>query len=157
MRLFGTGHRSDKLGGWDEKSPLAEAVKLEVRRELLRLEPESLICGMALGFDMWFAEAGLALGVPFDAYLPFEGQELKWPVVSQQRYRVLLRHARSTFIVSPGGYEPWKMQARNMRMVDDGDEGLACYNGSRGGTHNCVVYALSKGKTLHIIDPRKLE
>lgn len=110
---------------------------------------------MALGFDMWLAEACVEMDIPFDAYVPFEGQERKWPTPGQLRYRLLLPCARSYRVVSPGCYEHWKMQARNMRMVDDADEGLVCYDGSHGGTHNCVTYARSRGKPLTIIQPSK--
>lgn len=158
MILFGTGHRPDKLGGWDERnSSLALAVKAAVEKKLLELHPELVISGMALGFDMWLAEACIKLSIPFDAYVPFEGQDSVWPMFSRTRYKSILYEARRTVVVSSGGYAAWKMQTRNQRMVDDADQGLACYDGTKGGTRNCVTYAQLHGVYLHIINPRELE
>jgi len=45
------------------------------------------------------------------------------------------------------------MQARNTWQTDKADKLLAVFDGSSGGTGNCVKYAKSKGKTIILIDP----
>ncbi len=41
------------------------------------------------------------------------------------------------------------LNARNERMVDDGDKILALHNGSRGGTWNCIHYAEKMARPIH--------
>lgn len=47
-------------------------------------------------------------------------------------------------VVCGGGYSPEKMQRRNAWMVDHCDFLLACWDGSPGGTGNCMAYARAK-------------
>jgi hypothetical protein len=145
--LAGTGHRPDKLGGY---SPKAQATLLEFAGAvILALKPKSVTSGLALGWDQALASASAIVGVPFDAYIPFKGQEKKWPKPSKDYYFMLLAKARKVVTCSPGDYAAWKMQTRNERMVDQmkSDEGfmLALWDGSPGGTANCVRYANSVG------------
>ena len=50
--------------------------------------------------------------------------------------------------VSEPGYAAWKMQVRNKWMVDNSDLVLALWNGTDGGTANCVRYAEKVGKPI---------
>jgi uncharacterized phage-like protein YoqJ len=45
------------------------------------------------------------------------------------------------------------MQKRNEYMVDKCDKLLAVWNGTTGGTHNCIKYAKSKGKEIILLNP----
>lgn len=155
MKLFVTGHRPDKLGGYGS-SNLMLAVRAAMRDKLIELKPEVVITGMALGVDQLAAQLCVDLRIPFWAYLPCEGQDRLWLPESRTQYQYLLGLASRIVLVTPGPYEPWKMQARNMRMVDDGDEGLGVFDGSKGGTYNCITYAKSRAKPLHIINPKLL-
>ncbi len=58
--------------------------------------------------------------------------------------------------VSEAGYAAWKMQVRNKAMVDNSDLVIAVYDGSGGGTGNCVAYAQKQGKSIITIDPREV-
>lgn len=142
-----TGHRPDKLGGYSW-SPIQELVCRAIRWKLTKLKPRGIISGMALGVDQWAAQIAVELGIPFAAYVPFEGQESVWPPESQAAYRFLLSKAERTCICSLGGYSAKKMQWRNIAMVDDSDLLFAVWDGSDGGTANCVKYAweISKQK-----------
>lgn len=134
-----TGHRPDKLGGYDagtEKRLVETAVFA-----LTELKPDLVWSGMALGWDLAIAQACVDLDIPFVAAVPFNGQEWKWPPSSQRKYRSLRAEAQRVVIVSEGGYEPWKMQVRNRRMVDECTHVAALWNGTRGGTYNCLEYA----------------
>lgn len=50
--------------------------------------------------------------------------------------------------VCKGGYSPAKMQVRNMWMVEYSDAVLALWDGTTGGTGNCVEYARRVNKRL---------
>lgn len=134
-----TGHRPDKLGGY---SPAAVSRLINFAEfKLTMLAPSSVITGMAQGWDTAIAQACHRLRIPFHAYIPFVGQESRWPPAAQSTYRNLLARADSTRIISPGGFSGRAMQARNEAMVDDSSSLLALYNGSPGGTANCLLYA----------------
>lgn len=150
MIIAGTGHRPDKLGGYDGQT--ADRLFDFAIRHIEQLKPDLIISGMALGWDMALAEAAWALEIPFHAYIPFRGQELKWPSGPQVLYRNLLAVAAKILECGEPGYAAWKMQVRNKCMVDaltgPDDVLLALWDGSDGGTSNCVKYAESKGKTI---------
>jgi len=144
MILAGTGHRMTKLGGYTEiafqKLIAFATVQLSER------QPAEVISGMALGWDQALAMAAVACKIPFIAAVPHTGQELMWPAPAQERYRRILVDARQIVIVSPGPYAAWKMQRRNEWMVQECTDLLALWDGSSGGTHNCVKYAEQVGR-----------
>ena len=146
MRVAGTGHRPDKLGGYGKS--------VKARLEVLAIDwitlnkPSLVISGMALGWDQALAEAALEVKVPLLAAIPFEGQEASWPDEGQRRYREILAAAQEVKVVSQGGYAAYKMQRRNEWMVDHCDLVLALWDGSSGGTGNCIRYARQQLKTI---------
>lgn len=149
-----TGHRPDKLGGYKLPNDTYIKVCRDIDWLLKELNPEKVISGMALGVDQWAANIAYKLGIPFVAAIPFEGQELAWPEASQKTYRLLRKLASEEVIVSPGGYLADKMQVRNIWMVDNCDSLIAVWDGSKGGTGNCVEYAKSVDRKIYQIDPR---
>ncbi len=149
-----TGHRPDKLGGYKLPNDTYIKVCRDIDWLLKELNPEKVISGMALGVDQWAANIAYKLGIPFVAAIPFEGQELAWPEASQKTYRLLRKLASEEVIVSPGGYSADKMQVRNIWMVDNCDSLIAVWDGSKGGTGNCVEYAKSVDRKIYQIDPR---
>jgi uncharacterized phage-like protein YoqJ len=151
-----TGHRPDKLGGYTLPNPIYIKVCREIDKALEELKPEKVISGMALGIDQWAAAIAYKKGIPFLAAIPFEGQEGKWPAESQRTFRLLRRLASEEIIVCPGGYAASKMQVRNQWMVDQCDRLIAVWDGSTGGTGNCVEYAKSINREIYHIDPSKL-
>jgi uncharacterized phage-like protein YoqJ len=156
MILGITGHRPGKLGSYSIPNPTYSFIVSESRRFIEEHKPEKIITGMALGYDQWLAELAIELNIPFIAALPFAGQELYWPQPSQEHYRALLAHAEQMVVVSIGGFASWKMQVRNQWIVDNSTNMLAAYDGSLGGTHNCLEYAKTKIKPIRIINPRDL-
>lgn len=164
MILSVTGHRPDKLGGY-EWSTLSRAVVRRLGFELNRLNPDSAYTGMALGVDQWFAWLCVQRGIPFIAAIPFEGQEERWPKPeTRERYRHLLSLAAEVQIVTRLTPEERKskprvskaMRARNEWMVDHSDHLLAVWDGSYGGTGNCVQYAYRVGCPMTVINPGTL-
>jgi len=154
MILGFTGHRPNKLGGYGA-SAIQEHVRGAVRQHILGIRPECTISGMALGFDQWAAEECIALKVPFVAAVPCEQQDSPWPNESQQQYRTLLFRAHKVLVLNSGRYAPWKMQKRNEWIVDNSDGLLACWDGSNGGTANCVQYAQRFNKPIWRINPQE--
>lgn len=150
-----TGHRPQKIGGFNIPNPIYNYVKSELRKNLLELKPTKCISGMALGTDQIGAELCIELNIPFIAAIPFIGQEKKWPKKSQDKYFQLLECAEEKIIVCPGGYSPQKMQDRNEWMADRVHVILAVWDGSDGGTANCIRYAQSIDKRIILINPKE--
>lgn len=159
IKLAATGHRPNKLGGyWD--SPLQQWLRVEMRRETLNAEPDEMISGMAIGIDTMFAQLALDLGVPLTCAVPFKGQEKVWPSASQRLYFEILERAYSVVYVSPGDYvrdratASAQLQIRNKWMVKKCEKMLAVWDGTPGGTANCVSYAESVGRPIIRINPK---
>lgn len=149
-----TGHRPDKLGGYKLPNPIYNNVCRQIDATLRDLKPEKIITGMALGVDQWAAMIAHKLNIPYLAAIPFENQESKWPEVSQKTFRLLRKLAAEEVIVSPGAYSIDKMQIRNIWMVDHCDKLIAIWDGTKGGTGNCIEYAKSINKDILYINPR---
>ncbi len=161
MIICGTGHRPDKLGGYSQETfdklvALAEVWLITTGVELGVTE---VISGLALGWDQALADAVIrinyrALGksdkrpLKLVGAVPFKGQERKWPQKSQDYYDIIVKHCDEVVEVCEPGYAAWKMQARNEYMVNQSDLVLALWNGTPGGTANCVRYAQQQGKKI---------
>lgn len=147
MIIAATGHRPDKLQNGHSDETLARLVSLA--KDYLRrawTEGDPVISGMALGWDTAWALAALDLGVDLIAAVPFKGQESKWPAKSQELYRDILSRAWLVEVVMEGGYSPPSFQRRNEFMVNRADRICALWDGSPGGTGNCIRYATKMGK-----------
>jgi len=154
MIIAFTGHRN--LYGYDLSSPAYDSLRAEIIKLLQEHKPEKCISGMALGVDQLAAEICASLGIPFIAAVPFKGQEGVWNQESKDKYAELLGKAAEVVIVCEGGYAPWKMQKRNEYMCDNADAIIAVWNGSYGGTGNCVNYAEQIKKPIYRINPDEL-
>lgn len=160
-----TGHRPERLGGYDVKNPIRTAVRKHLKDDVLRaydLGFRTFITGMAQGFDLdaavvvtWVRWA-LRPDIRLVAAVPFIGQARKWPASAQEMHADVLRLADEVVVVSEGEYAGWKLQKRNEWMVDRCRLLIACYDGSGiGGTANCVRYAQNHTRHIDIwtIDP----
>ena len=112
---------------------------------------------MAQGVDQIAAEVAMDLFFDVVAAVPFEGQETLWPEPAQIKYWELLLKCVDVREICEPGYAAWKMMKRNQWMVDNCDVLIAVWDGSSGGTKNCVDYATSKEKTIIRIDPKELK
>ena len=163
--VAGTGHRPDKLGGYGKvaQGKVFEMAKkaLKDSLELAKDRPLKLISGMALGWDQALALAAVELEIPFCAAVPMRGFQQRWPAESQSFYFELLKEAakvvyvdevedikyqRLNGFVPPGLYSVQKMQTRNVWMVDKCHHVVALWDGSAGGTKNCLDYVRGCGK-----------
>lgn len=150
--LAGTGHR--KINGNYPPSKEWIFVEKSLLCILKQLNIDKVLTGMAIGFDQLLAKTCLDLKLPYVACLPFLGQERIWPQASKDHFNMLLSKAAEVVIVSEGGYSPQKMQIRNEYMADRADKIIAAWDGSSGGTGNCVKYIQKIGKEIIRIDPR---
>lgn len=142
MIIAATGHRPDKLGGYGYKT---ERKLLSLALVYLEHErPEKVITGMALGWDTAIAMAAYCLSIPFIAAVPFTGQHYKWDPEHIRRYHEILTAAEAVHTITAGGYSTQAMEIRNRWMVDHADRMVALWDGSGGGTGNCVRYAKRK-------------
>lgn len=146
MIIAATGHRPNKLGGYTDA--ILQHLADGAARYLEEQRPDKVISGMALGWDMAWALAAWRLKIPFIAAIPFNGQQLVWPERAQQQWGALKREAAEVVVVCRGDYAPWKMHVRNQWMVDHSDKVCALWDGSAGGTFNCITYARRQGKPI---------
>jgi uncharacterized phage-like protein YoqJ len=154
--VVATGHRPQKCGGF------SEAARMQLKHIALEwlsaMKPRCAVSGMALGWDTAIVEACLHLGLPYVACIPFRGQESQWPSSSRMTYCDYLLKAANVIICSPGEYSAHKMQIRNERMIDmalqygpglNNSILLALWDGTSGGTENCILYARTRIQTLN--------
>lgn len=160
MKVAITGHRPHKLGNdYALTSPLLVTIKntLSDFVDLNRHDITHLISGMALGIDTLWAELSLEKDIPLIAAVPCPTQADFWIDSSKRRYKKILANPLTTYHLVSDTYSPAAMQVRNQWMVDNCDLLIAVWDGSAGGTYNCIKYTEAKGlineKRVLRIDP----
>lgn len=148
-----TGHRNRKLP-WKDNENDPRCIKLKEEMEA-RIEGIYLagythfVCGMALGCDMYFAEAVLKLRQKYpeiclEAAIPCGDQPENWSYSHRLRYNRLIDSCDKVKVLQIS-YSADCMMKRNKYMVDSSSLLYACYNGEKGGTMNTIVYAQRSG------------
>jgi len=165
IKIAFTGHRPDKLScGYsydnEEALKLINFLSEEMLLKCYELNnPVTIISGGALGIDQLVILATSSLLnkncdkrfklLPLIIAEPFDGFWIKWPEALQNFYLNTLKNCATKIeIISEPPYNAFKMQKRNKWMVDNADEVWAFWDGSSGGTANCVKYAQSKNKKI---------
>ena len=155
-----TGHRPMKLPwGMNEDDPRCLDLKAELAARLeglYELGFRRFLCGMAIGCDMYFAEAVLALredhpDVRLEAVIPFGDQPGRWNEKQRRRYNALIDSADRVTVLQTV-YTSDCMMRRNRWMVDRSDLLLACYDGRPGGTMNTILYAERSGLRVMLVE-----
>lgn len=113
--------------------------------------------GMALGVDMWCAEAVLRLReihpeIRLNAVIPCRGQENRWSAREQQRYQQILAQCSKVMCLSES-YTKDCMMKRNRALVELCDLLVAVFDGKPGGTKFTVDYAAKLGRKTIVIPP----
>lgn len=156
-----TGHRPDKLGGeWSAFSAKHNETLYRFRDAIHKViefkrsegfERIVFISGMALGIDSIFVRAVEIekmfckdIEIIIATAVPCPEQDKRWSESSKEEYKKLLAKCDEVKIVSPK-YSANCMQVRNEFMVDHSHLVLAYWDGTAGGTKNCIDYALQKG------------
>lgn len=194
MILSVTGHRPNKLYGYDLNNPKYVTMKNNFKKLLKENGCTEAITGMALGVDTVFALAILELkeegyDIKLHCALPCNRQCSKWNKESIDQYYeilskadiiygmeeskekyvelilekeddeyVLLKKKDAKFPITKEMkylqvYKPYLMQVRNEYMVDLAEKVIAVWDGTSGGTANCVEYAKKKTKKIITINP----
>ena len=156
-----TGHRPDKLPwGYDERDPRCLALKGSMAREiegLYRRGFRHFISGMALGCDIYFAEAALALREQYpdlsvEGAVPFPAQADHWPEAQRLRWQDILARCDLETVVQQH-YDRFCMFRRDRYMVDRSAAVLAVFDGTAGGTQYTLNYAMEKKLEILLLDP----
>ena len=155
-----TGYRPQKLPFFGEDDPMCVGLKMRISRQIEKLTDSGageFFTGMALGVDIWCAEAVLELkasrpDIKLTAVIPCRGQELKWNSAEQRRYHDILERCDKVLCLAES-YTKDCMLARNRTLVDLCDLMVAVYDGKSGGTKHTVDYAEKKGRRIVIIPP----
>ncbi len=160
-----TGHRPDKLPwGLDERDPRCAALKRSLTRELEALYRRGFrhfISGMAMGCDLYFAEAALALReaypeITVEGAVPCPTQAQRWPEALRRRWRNILDRCDLETMVQQN-YDRWCMLRRDRYLVDRSAAVLAVFNGTPGGTQYTLNYAMDKKREILLLDPVRPE
>lgn len=155
MILGVTGHRPKSLGVENDPSSVFWMTVLGYMQTLLRTsDAEYVVSGGALGFDMTSVRAAHKSNIPYKLILPFEGYERYWSIADKRRLNWLVERSDDTVFACGPGYAGWKYQERNKHIVHASDFLVAFWDGSPGGTANCVRYAGTR-VPLTIINPEK--
>lgn len=140
-----TGHRPEKVLD-------ADAAYDAAKHALEFLGVQRAVTGMASGFDLIWGKAAVDLNIPLVCAIPWKGNVPRKADVDMWKY--LLSRSEEVHYVNmsmtyPG---PWVYQARNIWMVDNSDMVVAYWDGTDGGTKNCVQYADQKHRLIwHIV------
>jgi uncharacterized phage-like protein YoqJ len=162
-----TGHRPTKLGGyaWNR-------IHQSLYDKLIKFIAENIstydtyISGMALGVDTIGAKAVLTcrdnygLPVKLVAALPYLAQTNRWRQESINEWNMIKDLADCVVEVSENPKNMRdsiiKLQIRNEWMVDKSALCIGIWDGSKGGTRNCLEYARKKGRLVYQINPNSL-
>lgn len=150
-KVMVTGHRPQKL-----PLKIHSAIKLALLERVQALSDQhdnlALVTGMALGVDTWFAEIGIKLDIPVIAVIPFPDQARSWLKSDRSRYLNILCDTEAIQCIYKE-YQPTAYLDRNTVMVEQSDECIAVWDGSRSGTSNAVMTANKLGVPVDRINP----
>lgn len=179
MVISFTGHRPNNIhmGGYDWDSAKNEKIRQRISILVSKIAKKHkdedcwFVCGGALGVDQMAFDVCLRLkqtykNIFIEIAIPFKTQFRKWKAGDIARWKMQIKQADKVTIVDEvqsyviAGYEegiyyPAKMQKRNEYMVDKSDFVIAIWDGTSGGTGNCVKYAVKCKKPVVRIDPSK--
>ena len=165
MKLCFTGHRPDKLKGYRMRDnvELLRVLKDTIIYYIENKNVDTFISGMALGVDMWSAFIVLKLKEQYPhiklvSAIPCDKQYSVWKNEEDiEDWKYIVGKADTVHYVSTEPYTNWCLQKRNEWMVDNSDFVLAVWDGTKGGTANCIKYAKKKNADIFKIDANTLE
>ena len=153
-----TGHRPGKLPWrYNEEDLRCVSLKARIADAVEAAYQEGfrhVLCGMALGCDLYFCECVLRLrqthpDVTVEAAIPCPSQADGWGEAQKSRYRDILARCDYETMVQQS-YTPGCMQRRNRYMVDHASLLIAVNDGARGGTRSTIEYAFKRG--VNVLD-----
>ena len=157
-----TGHRPSKLPwGYDTASFVFLRFKNRLDLAVAEMAARGCTCfytGMAMGTDLWAADAALALKalrpeLRLIAVCPCRDQAENWRSDLRAAYEQILTQADETVVLGET-YTPGCMHLRNRYMVERCGHLIAVYDGySPGGTKSTLALARRRGLDIIIVDP----
>ncbi len=158
-----TGHRPEKLYGYDLTEPRWIKLKGLFKNILLKEKATAGVTGMALGTDQVFAMSVLELkeqgcDIKLVTMLPFKEYSCKWPMESQILFKNILDKAdKINYVYSSLPNVGHSLQKRNEVLVGVVRKLICVWDGSPSGTKRCIEYADSNGVPLIPVNPRTVE
>lgn len=160
-----TGHRPNKLPWkYDEKAPGCISLKKQLAVIVSELAERGIVhylSGMALGTDLWAADAVLEIrrqrpDIKLHCILPYCGQSNRWSSAYQEQYQEILERS-DTIVRVRRDYKNGCLLERNYFMVNAASVVVAVFDGQyRSGTGSTVRYARKLGRELMILNPNTL-
>lgn len=159
-----SGYRPEKMpAGYTEGSAPFADMQRALRAAILRAHRHGcrhFLSGMSRGFDLWAADAVLALqrdGLPIDlwAAVAFPGMQRGWEKLWQARYQdALTRAARVSALFER--YTPECYTVRDRFLVEQSCRCICFFDGTPGGTAYTVRYARRRGLVIDNLADRQL-
>lgn len=149
-----TGPRPHRLiDDYANKCSICTWLRNELEKKFLEYKPDTVITGVAQGFDTIAALLAIDHGIPLIAAVPFIGQEKGWSKQAQELYNKILSHPKTIVkVICAPGVAKWKYQKRNEWIVNECDKLIGATDHQPSGTENCLNYARSIEKDIDIID-----
>lgn len=143
-RDFNSSYSEEQIAQW-----LSKEIRLAVEEGY-----DTFITGMCYGIDIIAAEEVLkqkagGYKLSLIAATPYIGFESIMTEQWKERYFNVLECANNVYPVCRS-YSRSCFYMRNRWMVDHSSRIIAVYNGKKGGTHNTVMYAATKGLTIRL-------
>ena len=166
FRIAFTGHRPQFLAPKNQAfrmdHPIRVWIRNQIRAELLTQQANygdiEVIVGGALGVDTDAVIVARELGIPYHFFAPCHEQHNKWPRDSQLMWIDHWNNAATRRYIHEGTYPgAWVMQRRNEAMVDFSNLVISFWNGTAGGTANCITYARTKGIEVLNFNPTEAD
>lgn len=158
MRIGFTGHRPDKLYGYDYQvesyGELYKAVDNWIKSNIPKID--HAVFGGALGFDQLAFElikkykVNMLLALPYPSFGENWYNNIHKDILESQK-----QHADTLIYISDNdNHYTRKLMKRNEYIVNNSDILIACWNGSsKGGTANTIRNALVKGIPVYRVNP----
>lgn len=150
-----TGHRPNKLNGYEpsQNKELLWTIHECVINLIEKENIDTFINGVALGVDQWSAKIVLKLKEKYPhikliSAVPCKNQHKKWKAASRKEWQYIIDNSDQVIYVTEEEYNSKCMQERNEWMVLNSEIVIAVWNGTSGGTGNCVKFAQQKNKRI---------
>lgn len=150
-----TGHRPQKLFGYNYEDERYNKLKEIFKEHLINLKTDIAISGCALGADQMFSLAVLELkndGIPMKLYsaVPFKNFGGNWFGKNIDIHNEILRKSDKVIYISNEDYDKklTQLQDRNEFLVNASDNLISIFDGSPSGTKNCIDYANKMHKKI---------
>lgn len=158
VRVAVTGHRPGKIGA-DLPQPERRELQAWVREELNRIAAklvskhgmEVAISGLAMGTDLWWADAAHAAGARVWGYAPFPEQDQRYPQVWKDHRAAVIAYAEHVQYLGRSFHNSL-YHLRDRLMVRDADALVAVIDPERadGGTVATYRYGLGRVPVIRV-------